>query len=208
MNLFENINDKNILKLKQILKANTTFYPKGIDIVSNLSRDDFIGIVDQGSLKIIFNDYNGNSTIIEELNEGDVFGSYTISLEKEEISCITKENTKITYIEYNQITNDEISRTDYYITFVKNLVKLLSEQIKNKNERIDLLTKRTIRDKLLEYFRYLNNNKKNKSFTIPMSFTELASFLAIDRSAMQRELKYLKQEGFISTNGRRVTLLY
>ena len=41
-----------------------------------------------------------------------------------------------------------------------------------------------------------------------MTFTELASYLAVDRSAMTREISYLKQEGFIKTNGRRITLLY
>ena len=41
-----------------------------------------------------------------------------------------------------------------------------------------------------------------------MSQQDLADYLAIDRCAMTRELKYLKEEGFISVNGRVITLLY
>jgi CRP-like cAMP-binding protein len=207
-NLFENINDKNIEKLKRILKANTINYKKNVNVLSNVNRDDFIAIIDTGCVQLIFNDYDGNKTIIEDITEGEIFGNLTSSINSEEITCITKEDTQITYIEYNEITNDEIIKTDFYIIFIKNLIKMLSQQVGNKNTRIELLTKRTTRDKLLEYFRIQSQQKGNKIFTIPMTFTELANYLSVDRSAMSREISYLKEEGFIKTNGKKITLLY
>ena len=207
-NLFENINDKNIEKLKRILKANTVNYKKNVNVLSNVNRDDFIAIIDTGSVQLVFNDYDGNKTILEEIGSGEIFGSLTVPVYSEEITCITREDTQITYIEYNEITNDEIIKTDFYIIFIKNLIKLLSQQVSTKNNRIELLTKRTTRDKLLEYFRIQSQEKGNKAFTIPMTFTELANYLSVDRSAMSREISYLKEEGFIKTNGKRITLLY
>ena len=94
-------------------------------------------------------------------------------IKNDEVSCITKEDTQITFIEYGEITSDEIIKTDFYIIFVKNLIKLLSEQINIKNYRIELLTKKTTRDKLLEYFKGESQKKGNKTFTMPISFTEL-----------------------------------
>ena len=207
-NLFENINDKNILKLKRILKANTVTYQKNVNVLSNVNQDDFIAILDTGSVQLEYNDYDGNKIILEDLSQGEIFGTLTSPIKNEEVSCITKEETQITYIEYNEITNDEIIRTDFYIIFIKNLIKLLSEQVNNKNNRIELLTKKTTRDKLLEYFKMLSTAKGSKTFTIPMTFTELASYLSVDRSAMTREITYLKEEGFIKTNRRKITLLY
>ena len=67
-NLFENISEKNILKLKRILSANTVKYKKNVNILSNVNQDNFIALVDSGSVQFIFNDYDGNKTIIEELN--------------------------------------------------------------------------------------------------------------------------------------------
>jgi len=206
--LFENISDKNLLKLKRILKANTVTYRRNVNILSNVKRDDFIAIIDSGSVQLVFNDYDGNKTIIEDINEGGIFGSITSSIYNEEVSCITKEETQITYIEYNEITNDEIIKTDSYIIFIKNLIKILSEQVSSKNNRIELLTKKTTRDKLLEYFKLKSQEKGSKTFTIPITFTELANYLSVDRSAMTREISYLKEEGFIKTNGRKITLLY
>ena len=207
-NLFENISDKNILKLKRILKANSIKYKKNVNILSNVNKDSFIAIVDSGSVELEFNDYDGNKTILENIGEGEIFGSLTTSIYNEEVSCITKEDTQITYIEYDEITNDEIIKTDFYIIFIKNLIKILSDQVSSKNNRIEILTKKTTRDKLLEYFKTQAKIKGNKTFTIPITFTELATYLSVDRSAMTREISYLKEEGFIKTNGRKITLLY
>lgn len=207
-NLFQNINDKNIEKLKRILKANTVTYQKNVNILSNVNPENFIAIIDTGSVQLINTDYDGNERIIEDIGEGEIFGSISYSLNNEDISCITKEKTQVTYIQYKQITNDEIIKTDSYIIFIKNLIKLLGEHVSSKNTRIELLTKKTTRDKLLEYFRLQTQTTTKKTFTIPMSYTELANYLAVDRSAMTREISYLKEEGFIRTNGRKITLLY
>ena len=43
---------------------------------------------------------------------------------------------------------------------------------------------------------------------MPITYTELASYLSVDRSSMTREITYLKEDGLIKTNGRKITLLY
>ena len=192
----------------QVLRSNTITYRKNINILSNRTKDDYIAIIDSGSIQLVFNDYNGNKTIIEELNAGEIFGSLTYSLNSDEITCITKEETQITYIEYNQITNGEIIKNDFYIIFVKNLIKLLSDQLNRCNQRIELLTMRTTRDKLLGYFNHQAQIKGSKTFIMNITFTELASYLSVDRSSMTREISYLKEEGFIKINNKKITLLY
>lgn len=206
-NLFENISSKNKEKLLKLLKAQTVPYTKGVNILSNVNRGNFIGIVDTGSLQIVFNDYNGNSIIIEELQQNDIFGNLISSINSDECECITKERTTITYIDYDNITNSD-NKNDYYLIFVQNLIRLMATQLNTKNERIEILTKRSIRDKLLEYFRILSIKKGSKTFTIPFTFIDLANYLSVDRCAMTRELKYLKTEGFIKIDGKRVRLLY
>ena len=195
-NLFENISAKNIDKLKKLLRSTSLTYPKGVNVLSNVNRDDFIAIIDTGNVQLFYHDYEGNKILLEEITAGEIFSSLTTNVYAEEVSCLTKEETQITYIEYPQITSDEIIRTDSYIIFIKNLIKMLSEQISLKNSRIEVLTKRSTRDKLLEYFKIQAKEKKNKTFSIPFTFTELANYLSVDRSAMTRELKYFKEEQF------------
>lgn len=207
--LFENIGEKELLKLKRILRANTINYQKNVNILSNVKQENFIAIIDSGEVEFVYNDYDGNKIIIEELSSGEVFGSLTSSIKADEISCITKDITQITYIEYDQITNDEIIKNDFYIIFIKNLIRILIDQLTTRNNRIELLTKRTTRDKLLAYFKLeARKHNGNNKFTLQTSFTELANFLSVDRSAMTREIKYLKEEGFIDLNGKRITIHY
>jgi CRP-like cAMP-binding protein len=208
-NLFENISSKNIDKLKKLLRASTIKYHRNVNVISNIYyRDEYIALIDKGAVQIIFTDYDGNKIVLEELKSGEMFGSLTSSVKQDEITCITKEDTQITFIEYNQITNDEIIKYDLYIIFIKNLIRILTEQLSNRNNRIELLTKKTTRDKLLTYFKIMAQKKGIKKFEMDTSLTEIANYLSVDRSAMSRELKYLKEEGFIEINNKKVKVNY
>ena len=209
--LFDNISPKNKDILLKKLEASTLSYSKGVKVLSNMSnrsKENFIAVIESGSAHNIRTDYNGVSTILEEYNEGDIFGSIISSINSEENNVITKEPSKITYIDYSKITNSEISNEKYYIIFYKNLLEIISDIVAAKNERINILTKRSTRDKLLEFFNTLSVQKSSRVFTIPYSFTDLASYLCVDRSAMTREIKNLKEEGFIKVTGKRITLNY
>ena len=202
--LFDNISEKNKEKIYKILKTTTNNYPKDINILSNVNRPNFIGIIEEGTAQLVFNDYLGNKTILETLKEEDIFGSLITNINSDEITCITKEKTRVTYIDYDRITDTENIKYDYYLTFIKNLLIILEEQLTSKNERIAILTKKTTRDKLLQYFKLTSIKKGSRTFTIPYSFTELAGYLSVDRSAMTREM----DEGFIKIDKKRITIDY
>lgn len=77
------------------------------------------------------------------------------------------------------------------------LPNLVLTKVSDLNLRIEILSKKTIRDKLLSYFRILSQNSFSKTFTLPFSLTDLADYLSVDRSAMMREIKALKEDGII-----------
>ena len=208
-NLFENISLKNKEKLFKIFRASTVKFTKGINIIDYMDRTNSIGIIDTGSIDIIQTDYDGNETLIDELKENDIFGStiYSIVL-SDECSIITKENTNVTFIDYREIENAEFIKSEFYITFVQNLLAIIFEQMSIKNKRIDILTKKTIRNKLLTYFKQLSKEQGSKSITLPFSLSHLARFISVDRSAMIRELKYLKEEGMIDQKTKKIRLYY
>ena len=71
-----------------------------------------------------------------------------------------------------------------------------------------MLSNKSIRDKLLDYFRILSKKTGSKVIYLPMSYTELADYLAVNRSALSREIKNLKDDELIETKGKRIKLLY
>lgn len=206
-NLFTKISEKNQEKILKILEASTLNFKPNCQILTSVKLDNMIGIVLSGYMQIIRTDYNGNRTIIEELTENDVFGT-TISSLTDECEIITKEDTKIVIIDFNNILNDVENNLSYYKQFIKNLLEIYSDKINTKNERIEILTKKTIRDKLLEYFKIISKRNNSKKIYLTMTYIELADYLAVDRSAMTRELKNLSEEGFIKREEKKITLLY
>lgn len=204
---FYNIDEIDKEQLLKQLETVTFEFPKNNTILEKIKNDNFIGIIIDGLVQIIKTDYNGNRTIIEELSENSMFGSRISSLSNKEYSIITKEDTRIIIIDYDQILRCNVN-SNYYNQFIKNLLDITINSVNSKNERIEILTKKTIRNKLLEYFRIVSSKNNSRNIYLPFTFTDLADYLAIDRSAMTRELKCLKEEGFIEIKNKRITLLY
>lgn len=206
--IFDNINDRNKAKLLQFLEADTLHFKKDISIFPMIKNDNVIGIITTGCIQIIRIDKSGSRTIIDELEEQEVFGSTISSLKNNEYDIITKEDTVLILIDYKNIINCPLTNKEFFIQFMKNLLEIVTFKNQEKNERIEILTKKTIRNKLLEYFNIISKKHGTKYIYLPFNFTDLADYLAIDRSAMSRELKYLKEEGLIEVKGKRIKLLY
>ena len=91
------------------------------------------------------------------------------------------------------------NRCPRHTILVKHLSQILAQNNINLYNKISILSKRTIRDKILAYLNLININNE-PYFDIPLNRQELANFLAVDRSALSKELSNLKQEGIIDFN--------
>ncbi len=205
MELFYNISKFQKEKILQYLEANILFFKKNNIILSSVKKDDIIGFVVEGHLQIIKTDYNGNETMLEDLYENDVFGTNISFISNNEYSIKTKEDTKIVILYFDEIINKELNWA-YYNQFLKNLLEIVNNKIISNNERIYILTNKTIRNKLLAFFKIVSDKNNSKYIYLPFSFTELADYLAVDRASMHRELKHLKEEGIIDIKNKRIKL--
>lgn len=204
-NLFNNITNINKDKILKSLEGNTLYFKKNNTILTNIKQDNIIGIILEGYIQIVKTDYNGNRTIIEDLYDNDIFSSKMSNISNNEYSVITKENTKIIVIYFNEILNNELN-TSYYNQFLKNLLYIMSDKMTNINNRIEILSNKTIRNKLLAYFKIMSKKNNSKIIYLPYTFIDLADYLGVDRSAMYRELKNLKEEGLITIVNKKIVL--
>lgn len=206
--IFQNIEKEDINKMLKCFEAKKRVFKKESIIMNYLGNTSTIGIITKGKAELIRNDYNGNRTIIETLTEDDIFGEVFSSYNINELSIKASEETEVLFIDYYHITKRCKKACPYHSKLVENTLNILSEKIVNTNERIEILAKRTIREKLLAYFDIMSKKRLSKTFTIPFTYTDLADYLGIDRSAMQRELKNLKEDNLITTNRKKITLNY
>lgn len=206
VNIFKGIRLAEKRKLLKELEADMRTFDKNISLLQSVSKANLIGILEEGSSQIIRTDYNGNKIIIEDLHVGSVFGIRFSLLNNDEYDIITKEESKFIFIDYDLLKIQK-SRSAYYQSFIINFMDILSDMVFLKNERINILTRKTTREKLLEYFENESKKAFSKSFYLSFNLTELAEYLSIDRSAMMREIKKLKDDKIINSNGNKITFL-
>lgn len=204
--IFEGIEEADILKMLKCFEARKMSFKKDRTIVTNIINVKMIGILLSGSANMERYDYNGNRSIIEKLGKNSVFGEVFSRLGSD-ISVIATSDCEVLFIEYDHIIKRCKKGCLYHSVLTNNMLQLLSKKIVELNQRLEILSKRTIRDKLLSYFELLANDNPKRSFTLPFTYTDLADYLSVDRSAMMREIKNLKEEGFIKTNGKRITII-
>lgn len=197
--------DLNISEFTQQLQnTNLDFQTKQIkknDIITTYIKNrNQICILKKGNADIIRYDKNGNKTIIETLKTNDIFGEVFFPIKtNSELFVIAKTNCEVIFFLYNDILKYSNTLNNIFLNL------FLNRTIK-QNIRIELLTKRSTKEKLLSYFSFLSIEYNKKDFTLPLSYTDLADYLCIDRSAMMREIQHLQKENIIIKNGYNIKL--
>ncbi len=186
-------------------KVSKHSYSKGDLITTYIEKRNQMCILLSGTANLIRYDFNGNKTIIGDLNKNDIFGEVLYPTNtNNELFVEAKENCIVLSFIYDNLLNCKDSKCKFHREFEEKFPILMMNNTINLNTRIELLTKRNIRDKLLGYFNILSTRKLSKTFELPFTLTDLAYYLNVDRSAMMRELSHLKEEGFIKKKRKKI----
>lgn len=208
LNPFENLSTNQINKLFHILGVHIYNFKKNQEILPTIKYENILSIILQGHAQIINIEYNGNEIIMENLYKDDIFGTNISATNSEYTQIIAKEDTKVLVIDYDKLVNPLNLKYTYFNIFLMNIFDIINTKFREKNERVKILEKKQIREKLLEYFEIEHKKTRQRNIYLPFSFRDLADYLAVNRSAMFRELRHLKDEKFIEVNDRKITLLY
>ena len=201
LSIFKNMNPDEINDALKSLGARRITFKKEHIIVSNLVDDDLIGVVISGKASILNYDYLGNRDIIDNLEYDDVFGKPFFKMNSD-VSIIATTTCEVLFIDYHLLT----SNSSKYDKINYNINRLLTSKIYSLYEKLEILSKRSTREKLLSYFNILSKKYRKKTFNLPTTYIELADYLSVDRSAMMREIKKLKDEKIISINKKKITI--
>lgn len=194
---------------KNCSKVQKKYYKKGEIITTYIAKRNQFCLLISGEANLIRYDFNGNRTIVEQFSTNDIFGEiFYIVNTNNELFVEAKKNCTVMFFSYDYVQKPCNTNCKFHTELIKTLPALFLNEIIELNMRIELLSKRTIREKLLAYFTLVSTRNISKSFAIPFSLTDLADYLSIDRSAMMRELSNLKKDKIIEKSGNRITLLY
>ena len=208
LSIFKNISKEDINKMLKCFEAKTKNIKKGDIILNYIGNYGLIGIIEEGEASLFRYDDRGNKTLIEKLSKDSIFGERFYNFNTDEMVVEATKDTEVIFLNYSHLINNCKNNCPCHEKLIQNLIEILTNKIIISNEKAEILTKKTIRDKLLTYFQINSKRAMSKTFMIPYTYTDLADYLGIDRAAMQRELKNLKEDGLIKTKNRRITIYY
>lgn len=208
MSPFDGLTEKEKERLIESLNGHIYSFNKGEEILTTISGKNIIGIILSGDAKLILNSYKGEEMLIEEYYKDSLFGTYISDINNAETKMYAQAPTTVLIIDYNVLIADTLNQKEWYNIFIKNLFKFLILRNNDYNYRLRILSKKSIRDRLIEFFNIEKQTRHSKNFYLPMPLKDLADYLCVNRSAMFRELKYLKEDNILTIENRKVTLLY
>lgn len=208
--LFRDIEVKDITVMLQCIGGQLQSFKKQEILLLAGDAVDSLGIILQGSAQIIQEDITGSRTIMDDLAAGDIFAETMacLGLSHSPFSVIALEDGAYVKISFNRILKNCDSTCTFHYRLVRNMMLLMAEKNWHLRKKVELLSLKTTREKLMHFF--LDQARKTGSRRFKLAFTrgELADFLSVDRSAMSRELGRMQQDGLIAIDRRNVEILH
>lgn len=197
--LFNNLTMGDLESVLFCLAATVSEYNKNDIIMSQGSKINRIGIILSGGVQVIKEDIDGNINILSHLGENDIFAETFAYAEIEEspVTVQAVENCEIMFLDSKSIIKICKNNCDFYLVLIENMLQLMAGKNLILNQKMQILSKRTIREKLLEFFSIQSQMNHSRKFSIPYNRDELAFFLSVDRSSLSRELGKMRDEELI-----------
>lgn len=208
-NLFQGIKGEEIEAMLKCLNAKVKVYKKDDFIYHEGQKIQNIGVILSGSVQIIKEDFYGNRNILSRLVQSEAFGeSFACAdIAALPVNVIAAEDCSVLFLNCRKITDTCTSTCSFHKQIIYNLLCDIATKNIAFQQKIEITSKRTTREKLMTYLTVQARLHQSNSFTIPYNRQELADYLEVDRSAMSAEISRLKKEGLIDCRRSEFTIL-
>lgn len=175
-------------------------YKKGESIYHSGDFADSAGFVLTGGVYIEQTDIWGNQNILSHAGSGELFGEAYASVPGEPlmVNVVAAEDTDILFLQINKILNVCPSGCVFHSRLIKNLLAVISGKNLRLTRKINHITPKSIRGRVLAFLSDQARIQGRFTFDIPFNRQHLADYLCVERSALSKELSKMQQEGLIS----------
>jgi len=197
--MFQGIEKEHIGLLLDCIGSYPKTYAKGEYIAFEEDAMKNIGIVISGSVHMVKEDIWGNTTIMTRMTRGHLFGeSFACGSDgTSKVAFLASDNTAVLWLPFDRVMSTCCNSCAFHQQIIKNMVIMLSNKNQALMEKIEVVSKKNLREKILSYLSQEAQRHGSKYFEIPLGRLELADYLCTDRSALTRELRKMRTEGLI-----------
>nr|WP_297766068.1 Crp/Fnr family transcriptional regulator [uncultured Butyrivibrio sp.] len=209
MPLFKGIKQSEIESMIPCLGVIQKRYSKNQFIIIDSEDIANVGLVIDGRVHMLKEDHLGNRSHVSTISVGGLFGeSFALRERPSYVSFQAATDSEILRLPLDKIIYYCSNSCPFHKRLVHNTFALLSEKNEQLMKSIEILSKGTLRDKIVCYLSQIADSESHSTITVPLNRTEMAAFLNSNRSAMTRELSKMQDEGLIEISGNRFRLLF
>lgn len=206
--LFKGIDAESIDRMIDCFKPEVRTFKRGETVMLYSSELSYLCVLLSGRAHLYCTDSDGEYLLLENYEANDIFGEvfampYSALGYAVEADC----DCEVMFIRFSCICGRCPKACQHHTQLTHNLFELSARKAQALAMRINVISKRSLRRKLLAYFEYLRERNASDSFELESSLSQLSFFLCADRASMMRELKNMADDGLITRKGRKITLL-
>lgn len=207
--LFHGISEEELTGVLACLGAQTEHFAKGEIILAEGEPARRLGILLKGSAQVIREDYFGNRSIMTHLETADLFAEAFVcaGVEKMPLTVVAMEDTEALLIDGKRILTTCSNACEFHRQLIFNLMRILATKNLMCNQKIEITSKRSTREKLMAYLMIQAKKNQSTRFAIPYDRQELADYLEVDRSGLSSEIGKLRREGVLECRKNHFELL-
>ncbi len=197
--LFEGMNPEDRMAMLSCTGYHIGAFRKGDIVAFEDENIKHIGIVISGAVDMIKEDIWGNRTMLVRTCKNEVFGE-TFACGSDNLSVVTfqvSEDAQILFMPFQRIMHNCTMACQFHHRLIENMVRVIADKNRDLMRKVEAVSKRSIREKLLAYLSVQAQTQQSRYFEIPLGRLELAEYLCVDRSALTRELVKMKEDGLI-----------
>lgn len=208
--LFQGLAEEKFTSILDCLGGNVVHFAKRETILSEGEPVRYMGIVLSGSAQVIQVDYFGNRSIVASLEPSELFAESFACAEVKEMPVqvvANEDGTQVLWIDQLRIRRPCGNDCGFHRELIDNLLKIAATKNLVFHQKVEILSKRSTREKLMAYLMLQAKKNHGSSFTIPFDRQELADYLGVDRSGLSAEISKLRREGVLQCEHNHFNLL-
>lgn len=207
--LFDGIRPEERESMLACLGARTRTVQKGEFLVLAEEEVHYIGVVLIGEVHMIHEDRWGDKAVLAIIKEGGLLGETFVcgTMLQSLVTFQAVKTTTILVLPFHRVLHVCSHSCPFHHRLIENMLRLIAEKNAQLMEKLEIVSKKSLRKKLLTYFSFQSKKSGSPTITIPMTRIQLADYLCADRTAVARELSRMKEEGLVEVNQQTITLL-